>query len=69
MLVSSMHAFLICPFCNQGFYITLDFTLDAAIGAPIIPQLGKENKPKFDDLSQLAIEDFNSQNVSNCLIN
>ncbi|XP_019227480.1 PREDICTED: uncharacterized protein LOC109208780 isoform X1 [Nicotiana attenuata] len=47
---------------SEGFDITLDLTLDAAIGAPVIPQRGKENKPKFVDLSQLAIEDFNSQN-------
>nr|XP_016507588.1 PREDICTED: multicystatin-like isoform X1 [Nicotiana tabacum] len=49
---------------SEGFDITLDLTLDAAIGAPIIPQRGKENKPKFVDLSQLAIATFNSQNAT-----
>ncbi|XP_075105089.1 uncharacterized protein LOC107825271 isoform X1 [Nicotiana tabacum] len=48
---------------SEGFDITLDLTLDAAIGAPIIPQRDKENKPKFVDLSQLAIATFNSQNL------
>ncbi|XP_009759932.1 UPF0725 protein At3g44770-like [Nicotiana tabacum] len=50
---------------SEGFDITLDLTLDAAIGAPIIAQRGMKNKPKFVLLSQLAIEDFNSQNATN----
>ncbi|XP_019240433.1 PREDICTED: uncharacterized protein LOC109220411 [Nicotiana attenuata] len=38
---------------SEGFEITLDLTLNAAIGDPIIPQRGKESKPKFVDLSKL----------------
>ncbi|XP_009598836.1 uncharacterized protein [Nicotiana tomentosiformis] len=49
---------------SEGFDITLDLTLGAGIGAPILPQRGNEGDPIFVDLSRRAIENFNSQNAT-----
>ncbi|XP_075109417.1 uncharacterized protein LOC107804002 [Nicotiana tabacum] len=47
---------------SEGFDINLDLPLGVSVVAPINPQRGCENIPRYTELSHMAIDDFNSQN-------
>lgn len=47
---------------SDGFDITLDLDLGVCIGAPIVPARGRENEPRYTEISCLAIDAYNSQN-------
>ncbi|XP_070048407.1 uncharacterized protein [Nicotiana tomentosiformis] len=47
---------------SEGFDINLDLPLGVRMVAPINPQRGFENIPRYTELSRMAIGDFNSQN-------
>lgn len=50
---------------SNGFDITLDLKLGAALGGPIVPLRGEEDDPEIIELSRLAIDKYNSQNAQN----
>ncbi|WMV27043.1 hypothetical protein MTR67_020428 [Solanum verrucosum] len=49
----------------QGFDITLDLELNAALGGPVVPLRGDYHKPTCIELSRMAIDKFNNENAQN----
>ncbi|XP_009598895.1 uncharacterized protein [Nicotiana tomentosiformis] len=47
---------------SEGFEINLDLPLGVSMVAPINPQRGFENIPRYIELSRMAIDTFNLQN-------
>ncbi|KAG5612596.1 hypothetical protein H5410_023877 [Solanum commersonii] len=50
---------------SDGFEITLDLELNAALGGPVVPLRGDYHKPTCIELSHMAIDKFNNENAQN----
>ncbi|XP_006353992.1 multicystatin-like [Solanum tuberosum] len=50
---------------SEGFDITLDLELNAALGGPVVPLRGDFYKPLCTELSHMAIHKFNKENALN----